>query len=275
MGADRCTASAGLLEPRGGNQLQKFLRIIEPLLEFGAQRLGGKLGSNGIFAGGGIGGYELDFIDADRGILVITEGFLDLLGEVLRFGAAHGKGADQAGKVVERNLVRKQDAGEPRGGQQLCEAALGLSGFERDAIEKKFVVRDAKQKTSVAALGQRLLEFAPSSLELPLGAFVVRSVQPGVLDQNVEAVEKRPSRGAAAGIGLRGVSDSSLLPVYGALATRLSGKVTECTITEVIEPNEWGGAGDYTEGQVLWDAGALHWGRERRGGRVSTRKDEF
>jgi hypothetical protein len=72
---------------------------------------------------------------------------------------------------------------------------------------------------------------------------VVRSIQPGVLDQNIEAVEERPSGRAAAGIGLRGVSDSSLLPVYGALATRLSGKVTECTITEVIEPNERSGCG--------------------------------
>src|SRR5229473_370498 len=89
----------------GGDQLQKFLRVIEPLLEFGAEGLGGELGGNGIFAGRGIGGDELDFINADRGILVITEGFFNLLGEVLRLGAAHGKGADQASKVVKRNLV--------------------------------------------------------------------------------------------------------------------------------------------------------------------------
>ncbi len=199
------------------------------------------MSGNGIFAGRGIGGDELDLIDADRGVLVIAECFLNLLGEVLRFGTAHGKGAHQAGKVVERDLVGEQDAGEPRGGQQLGEAALSLSSLERDAIEKKFVVRNAEQKTSVTALGQRLLEFAPSGLELALGAFVVGSIQPGVLDQNIKAVEERPSGRAAAGIGLRGVSDSSLLPVYGALATRLSGKVTECTITEVIEPNERSG----------------------------------
>src|ERR1700676_1518185 len=35
----------------GGDQLQKFLRVIEPLLEFGAEGLGGELGGNGIFAG--------------------------------------------------------------------------------------------------------------------------------------------------------------------------------------------------------------------------------
>jgi hypothetical protein len=70
---------------------------------------------------------------------------------------------------------------------------------------------------------------------------VGHSIQSRVLDQNIEAVEERPSGRAAAGIGLSGVSDSSLLPVYGVLATRLSGKVTECTITEVIEPNGRGG----------------------------------
>ncbi len=197
----------------GGDQLQKFLRVIEPLLEFGAEGLGGELGGNGIFAGRGIGGDELDFINADRGILVVAEGFLNLLGKVLRFGAAHGKGADQAGKVVERDLVGKQDAGEPGGGQQLSEAALGLSGFERDAIEKKFVVGDAEQKTSVAGFGQRLLQFAPGRLELAHGALMVHSIKPGVLDQNIEAVEERTSGGAATGIGLGGGKDDTLLSV--------------------------------------------------------------
>ena len=204
-----CARTAVARSLGGGNQLQKLLRVIEPLLEFGAEGLGGELGGDGIFAGGGIGGDELDLIDADGGILVIAEGFLDLLGEVLRFGAAHGKSADQAGKVVERDLVGKQDAGEPGGVQQLCEAALGLPGFERDAIEKKFVVGDAEQKTSVAAFRQRLLEFAPGGLKLALGALVVHSIQPGVLDQNVEAVEERPSGRAAAGVGFDGVNDTA------------------------------------------------------------------
>jgi hypothetical protein len=70
------------------------------------------------------------------------------------------------------------------------------------------------------------LEFAPGGLELALGAFVVYSIQPGVLDQNIKAVKKRPSGRAAAGVGLSGVNDSSLLSVHGVLAIRLSGKVT-------------------------------------------------
>ena len=205
--------TAGARSLGGGDQLQKLLRIAEPLFGFGAEGLSGELGGHGNLAGGGIGGDELDFIDADGGILVIAEGFLNLLGEVLGFGAAHGKGADQPGKVVERDLVGEQDAGEPGGGQQLCEAALGLSGFERDAVEKKLVVGNAEQKTSVAAFGQRLLQFVPGGLELVFGALVFHSIQPGVLDQNIEAVQERPSGRAATGIGLSDVSDNSLLSV--------------------------------------------------------------
>ena len=197
----------------GGDQLQQLLRIAEPLFGFGAQSLSRELGGHGNLAGGGIGGDELDFIDANGGTLVIAEGFLNLFGEVLGLGAAHGKGADQAGKVVERNLVGEQDAGEPGCGQQLCEAALGLSGFERDAVEKKLVVGNAEQKTGVAAFGQRLLEFVPGGLELVHGALMFHSIQPAVLDQNIEAVEERASGRAATGIGLGNVGDNRHLSV--------------------------------------------------------------
>jgi hypothetical protein len=166
------------------------------------------LSGHGNLAGGGIGSDELDFIDANGRILVIADAFLKLLGEVLRFGAAHGKGPNQARKVFERDLVREQDAGEPGGGQQLCEAALGLAGFERDAVEKKLVVGDAEQKTSITALGQRLLELVPGGLELAFRALVVRSIQPRVLDQNIEAVEERPGGRAAVSIDLSDVGDN-------------------------------------------------------------------
>jgi hypothetical protein len=58
-----------------------------------------------------------------------------------------------------------------------------------------------------------LLEFAPGGLELAFGALMGHSIQPGVLDQNIEAVEERPSGRAAAGIGLSCGDDNSLLSV--------------------------------------------------------------
>ena len=41
--------------------------------------------------------------------------------------------------------------------EQLGEAALGLPGIQRNAVEKKLIVGNAEQKTSIAGLGQGLL----------------------------------------------------------------------------------------------------------------------
>jgi hypothetical protein len=210
---------------RGRDQLQEFLRIIEPLLEFRTDGLGGQLGRDGNFSGGRIGGNELDLINADGRILVVAEGFLDLLGEVLRFGPAHSKGANQTRKVFESHLVRKQNAGEAGSVQQLCETALGLAGFQRNAIEEELVFRDAEYKTGVSRLRQGLLQFMPGSFKLAVGALVIVSIQPAVLDENVETVEEGPRRRAAAGVNLSGVRDGSLL-YDGESVPSLSRKVT-------------------------------------------------
>jgi len=78
------------------------------------------------------------------------------------------------------------------------------------------------------------------------------SIQSRVLDQNIEAVQERSSGGAAAGIGLDGVRDISLLSIkWRVSAIRLSPKGSECTITEVIGTNVWRGADNHTEGQAL------------------------
>jgi hypothetical protein len=124
---------------------------------------------------------------------------------------AHGKGAHQAGKIIERHFVREQDAGEARGIQQLCETALGLTGFERYAIEQKFIVGDAQHKTSVSGLGQGVLQLLPGDFKLTVSAFVVGSIQPRVLNEDVETVKERPRRRATSGIGLNGVRDNILL----------------------------------------------------------------
>jgi hypothetical protein len=69
-----------------------------------------------------------------------------------------------------------------------------------------------------------LLEFVPCSLELTLGALMSYSIKPCVLDQNIEAMEKRPSGRAATGVSWSGVSDNSLLSGYGAVQQAYAGK---------------------------------------------------
>src|SRR5450755_4946303 len=81
------TGVAGSL--RRSDQLQKLLRVVQPLFEFGAERLGSELRRHRNLARGRIGRHKLDFVDADRGILVVAEGLFKLLREVLRLGPAH------------------------------------------------------------------------------------------------------------------------------------------------------------------------------------------
>ena len=69
---------AGARSLGGGNQLQKFLRVIEPLLGLGTEGLDSELCRHGILTGYRIGGHELDFVDAVE-ILVIAERFADCL----------------------------------------------------------------------------------------------------------------------------------------------------------------------------------------------------
>jgi len=76
-------------------------------------------------------------------------------------------------------------------GQQLCETALCLSGFKRNAVEEQLVIGDAEKKTAVALFGKRLLQLRPGGFELSLSSFVVEAIQADVFDKDVEAVDER------------------------------------------------------------------------------------
>jgi len=82
------------------------------------------------------------------------------------------------------------------------EAALGLTGFQRNAVEQKLIVGNPEQESTIAGPGQRLLELVPSGFQLSLCALMVDSVQTGVLDENVEAVDEGARSRVAVGIGL-------------------------------------------------------------------------
>lgn len=112
-------------------------------------------------------------------------------------------------EVIERDLAGEHDAGKPSRRQQLREGTLRLPGFEGYAIQQQLVVGHAEQKAGVAALGQSLLQLVPSRLELTFRALVIRTVQPGVLDQNIEAVQERPGGRVPAGISLSRGDDSA------------------------------------------------------------------
>jgi hypothetical protein len=137
--ASRVTISSAVGAFGSRNQLQEFLRIIQPLLELGSECLCGDLGCDRNFSGGWISSHEFHFIDLDRRAATVAKGVFDLLGDVLSFRPANRKGAYQPCEVLNRDLRREVNAGKAGSGQQLGEAALCLPGFERNPIEEELV----------------------------------------------------------------------------------------------------------------------------------------
>ncbi len=188
--APRHATALGTLRSR--NQLQKFLRIVKPLLEFRAQGLGCNLGCDADLAGRWIGSDKSYFVDADRSRLAVAEGALDLFDHILGARSPQGEGSHQLDKFVFGDLVRKMDTGQTRRGQQLSEAALRLPRLQGNSVQQQLVFRDSQQERSVGSFGQAVLQFFPRGCELPFGAFVVEPIEADVLHQYVQTVNKRP-----------------------------------------------------------------------------------
>jgi hypothetical protein len=52
------------------------------------------------------------------------------------------------------------------------------------------MIRDSDEESSVSFLRKTLLQFVPRNGELPLRTLVLKAVEPNVLDENIEAVNK-------------------------------------------------------------------------------------
>jgi len=93
----------------------------------------------------------------------------------------------------------------------LGEAALGLPGLERRAVQEQLVFRDAQQERAIGAFGKALLQFIPGGCELALGSLVSEAVKADILYQNVQTVNEAPrGRGPTTFICVRG-DDTGLL----------------------------------------------------------------
>ncbi len=72
-------------------------------------------------------------------LLLSPKVFLISLNYVLGSGSAESKGSYQVDELFLGDMVGKVNAGQTGGGQQLCETAFRLPGFERRAIQQQFV----------------------------------------------------------------------------------------------------------------------------------------
>jgi hypothetical protein len=84
-----------------------------------------------------------------------------------------------------------------------------LAGFERNAVDQKFIVGNTQKEPGVAA--QRNLQLRPGCLKLSFGPLVVDAVQPGVLYQDIETMDESTRGCAAAGLGFWCSRDNGLL----------------------------------------------------------------
>jgi len=155
--------------------------------------------------------------------LPAPERFLDLLGHVLRFRSRDREGAHQADEVFFGGFFREMQARQSCRAQQSCETALGIAGFEWNPIQQQFVVGDAQQKPAVSVGGQRVLQLFPGGFKLRFRALVVVAVHPRVLNQDVQAMDKRARRGCACALRCIRAGDKGLL-VNAALNFKGKGK---------------------------------------------------
>ena len=199
---------------RCGDQLQKFLRIIQPFFEFRSQSLRRNLCRHAYVRRARIRRHKLHFIDPNRRSLAVTERVFNLLHHILSLGSTHGKGANQAGKIVNRHSLGKLNTGQTSRGKKLSKTAFRLSGLERDSIQQQSVLRHAQQKPGVAFFRQSVLQLVPRNFELPLRALMLKTVKPHVLHQDVEAMNKGASRRVPVfSLGCGGGRNTSLLKV--------------------------------------------------------------
>ena len=112
------------------------------------------------------------------------------------------------------------------------EAAFRLTGLERYSIQEQFIIRDAEQKAAVSGRGQTLLQFIPGDFELRFRPLMFVAVHPGVLDQNVQAVNKGSRRCRPIGMECTCVRDKALLELHSA-SKRLNPDSKGVHITEV------------------------------------------
>ena len=179
-----------------GDQLQQLLGIVQPLLELRSQGLGCDLGGDTHVAGQRIGRHKLHFIDPDgAAIFVRAQSFFNLSRYILCLRSPDRERAHQTNEVFLSHVFGEVQAGESGGIQQRGETALGVPRFQRNPIQQQLVVGHAQQEALVPGGGQTLLQFFPGNFELRLGALVPIAIHPGVLDQDVQAVHKRPCGG--------------------------------------------------------------------------------
>ena len=166
---------------------------------------------------------------SNRCALAVSESALDFPNNVLRPGPAESEGAYQVYELVLGDRVGKMNTGQTCGGQQLREAAFCLPGFERRAIQQKFVFGNSQKEGAIGSLGKAFLQFIPGNGELAFGSLVVQAIEPNVLHQYIQTVDERPRGGDSSALVCVG-RDDNVTPVNSRYPPRVMRTMRRCTL---------------------------------------------
>jgi hypothetical protein len=131
------SAAAGIGAFCRCDQLQQFLRIVQPLLKFRSQCLRGDLRRHANIACQRIGRDKFHFVNSDRALFAgAVQRFFDLLRYILGFRSGHRKGTHQTREVFDRHILGKVQAGQTCRGKELPEAAFRLPCFQWYSVQQ-------------------------------------------------------------------------------------------------------------------------------------------
>jgi hypothetical protein len=218
--------------------LQQFLRIIQPVLKLPfapAQSLRGQRGNNLVPGIRGVFAHKAHFIDLDPGVALERRAQLVNQGFCAAGSAAGGKSAYKSGQTGLRASGRKMNAGDSGVREHSREAFFRGRGFQRYTVNMQLRPRGAQQQAGLPGNLQRRAQFVPGGFELRGSARMPELVQPGKLQQNVEAVDKAARhRGLGFASHARGARQETLplvpLITYLGVAALTSTQANHCRL---------------------------------------------
>src|SRR2546426_1889053 len=188
----RCAAASGALSC--GDELEQFLWSLDPVLEiFGVcpPSAGRKLRCGLGLTKTGVCGYKTDFVDTNS--IGAREGGLQLLSQLHGFRLARGKGMHEPRQFLRCDGRKEMNAGQTSGGEELGELAFRRSAFQRHPVQKELGSSGAKKQARLSPRGDGFAQFLPGGVQLFGGPGMLKSVEPGQFQENIQAAHKGAS----------------------------------------------------------------------------------
>jgi hypothetical protein len=152
-----------------GDQLNHLFRAAEPVLDAICVRSKGlhrQLRGDACIRESRVFRNESNLVDPDSGRAALPKVLFETICQGAGPGARLHEHSHEIGKLLAFDARVEADARDARVVEQIGKAALGVSGFERHAIQQKLRPGGSQQKAGFAGCSDRVLKFIPRGLEL-------------------------------------------------------------------------------------------------------------